>query len=498
MRRLASLTNSAFLFGSAETINRLINLVAMMIASRHYGVAEFGRLGAAIALTGILTVLTNFIAAASLTRDLCQRPERKVTILTSYLWHRLIVMVASGALLALGFLLAEPKLLALNLFCYLYLYGIQTVMSARAGLMAQERFGEASVSSVTHSLLILTGAYMPVRFGLPLEMMALALAAAQVVSLAVVLILSGLHGYPLREMLRQRIDWPYILSDLKRNIPLWLALVFISAYCRLNAVLCQAIRGDYETGLFTAAHRLFLGFGLIISVYQQVTYPRMVRDVASEEPTARYMEGSGRVVVTIAQFIALVTTLCGVRLMAALWGREFGASGGVVQILIWALALSFTNFILLNVLVARGRLTTLMWVTFTGLCFSIVANIPMIIRFGAAGAAATAILTEAVVLGGMLVALRQYRRACPLLSAIVRSLVAAGAAVFAAIGARQAGVAELTTLAMGPLLYFAGVWVLRVIRRRDLADIFRRLMPEADHAAPRPAGRSQGGPDGGP
>lgn len=496
MKRLAGLANSAFSFSGAEAINRLINLVAMMIVSRHYGVVEFGRFGAALALAAILTVLAKLIPVASLTRDLCQREEQRAAIMVNYLCQRLVVILGTTALLAIGSRLARPDQMALSVFCYLYLDGIQTVIGSRAGLMAQERFGEAGISSVTHSLLILAGAYIPVRLNLSLEITAASLAAAQALALLVVLGLSAFHGYSPMKMLRQRVDWSYMWSTLKENIPLWLALASIAGYSRINALLCQALRGNHETGLFTAAQRLFLGFGLLAAVYQQVTYPRMVRQVDSAERTGNYLESSGRVLVVVAQFVAVLTTLGGVGLMRGIWGRGFGAGGIVVQVLIWALTFAFASYVYSNILVAEGRTKTLLWITLVALCFNIPANMALIWVFGAVGAALTAILTEVLVLGGLLLALARYGRTRAVLWAIVRSSALAAAIVAAGLGAGGAGVPQVVTAPLGAMFYLGGAWIIGVLRRPDLGDTFRRLMPEQGGGAQVRASGMNGGPAG--
>jgi len=491
-RRVTILARSAFGFSAAEVLNRLINLVTMMIASRHYGVAEFGRFGAAFALTGILAVFTCFIAPANLTRDLCQRPNERLAILVSYLWQRLFVMIGSSAFLVLVLSYGDPRQMALALFCYLFLYNLQTVMNARSGLMSQELFHLAALSSVVHSVLILLGAYVPVRLGLSLEMMTASLAASQVIALGFVLLLSAAHGYPLRQMARQRIDWAYMAWDLKRNLPLWLALSSIAGYSRINVVLCQALQGDYETGLFTAAQRFFLGFSLIAAIYQQVTYPRMVRDVEDAERTGAYMESSGRLLMVAGQLVAVLATLGGMGLMAAIWGRGFGASATATQVLIWALGVSFMNQVFSNILIAEGRPTMFMWITMAALAVNVAANLALIAPLGAVGASAASVMTEASVLAGMLWSLRAYHRTWAVLSATARSTAAAATVIIAARWAGLHGVPALVTVPAGSLLYLAAAWLTGVIPRHHLADVFRRLMPEPQAAADAPVEQLNG------
>jgi len=478
VRSLGKLSQSAFVFSAAEVVNRLINLIAMMIASRHYGVAEFGRLGVALALTAILTIMTRFIAPASLTRELCLRPDERVPVLANYLWQRLAVMLVSTGLLAVAIAVSQPERLGLYVCCYLYLYGIETVITSRGGIIAQERFREASISSVAHSLLIFAAAYVPVRVGWPLEMMVAALATVQVLALGIVLGLSSLHGYPLKGMLRQPVNWGDMWLDLKRNRALWLAGLFIAGYARLNVVFCQFLQGDYEAGLFTAGQRLFLGLGLVASVYQQTTYPRMVRDVADRKQTGDYMELSGRLLVVTGQFLALLTTLGGVGLMAAIWGREFGASSQAARILVWALTFNFVSLASYNILVAEHRFRTLMWVTLAGLVVNIGANAGLVSAFGAVGAASATVLTEAFVLAGMLLALARYGRTLTLASVVVRSSVVSAAAVALGSGLTRLGAPPTVVLLLGTAAFLAGVRATRIIRRRDLVDVYRRLMPE--------------------
>jgi O-antigen/teichoic acid export membrane protein len=77
--------------------------------------------------------------------------------------------------------------------------------------------------------------------------------------------------------LKFSINWEVIKFILKESWPFALAGVFVTVYFNIDTVMVSLIRGDIETGLYSASYNFIFGASLFPSLVSAAVYPYLSR-----------------------------------------------------------------------------------------------------------------------------------------------------------------------------------------------------------------------------
>ena len=180
--------------------------------------------------------------------------------------------------------------------------------------------------------------------------------------------------------------WPFLLSGLS-----------IMIYIRIDQVMLRSMRGDHDTGIFSAALPISQMWQMIPVTLTMSLAPGLAR--RKMEDAAAFEAALGRIfrMFTAAALVACaLTVLAAPVLIALIYGPRFAASADVLRIYV------FTN-IFVAMGVAQGLWITnegagrlLLVQTLAGAAVAIVGNLLVIPHWGAPGAAAVAVAANGV------------------------------------------------------------------------------------------------------
>jgi O-antigen/teichoic acid export membrane protein len=194
---------------------------------------------------------------------------------------------------------------------------------------------------------------------------------------------------------------------LRRSAAIGYSLAMIQLYSRADILLLGYLSTPRQVGFYAVANRLpssLLGFA---NLWLQAVFPHAATTIRDD--LARFRAETSRVL-TAAAVLALAIT-CGAamfpaRLMAAMFGGAFHASGWPFAILAAAMALVLVEAVLSNILIASSRDRRYAQIVTIGACVNLALNLVLIPSLASSGSALATLVTEALLIALTLVAAR--------------------------------------------------------------------------------------------
>ena len=448
-----------FRLGSGLAINVLL--------MRMLGVEGFGVYGYVMTLVGLASFGATLGMERLINRELSRAPER------------------AGALISTGLTLTA----GLSLLTGLVIVGAAAVLDGRAVVVAAAGLGAAalglqSLASIPEAAIhasrrmkLSVRGHLAGRVALVTVTVALLLSGAGLVSVFVAQIVDGLLTLLIiATMFRRHLSGGWVpptraaLSALVRQaLPFGLNLLFGSIYLSVDVLILAWMHDDAEVGVYRGAVMLIALFPVIANTLTTGVFPRMSRHL--NKPTAAGAELAfvSRVLLAVSLPAAVGGMMVAEPLMVFLGGAEFAVSAVPFVILAPLLPLRFLNNGFATTLSALNRQTDRTRGVMIAAVLNLGANLLVIPAHGAAGAAATTLGTEVVLMAWLSWRVRPMVTGLQLPSTILR--VSVPAAVMAAALAVVPSVHVLLTVAMGVVVYGGTGLLTGAVRRDDLRQL---------------------------
>lgn len=204
------------------------------------------------------------------------------------------------------------------------------------------------------------------------------------------------------------VDKKLISKILKISWPMGVYLLIFSAYDRaVDSLMIQRYLGAREVAWYGLAYKIY---GVLIQpAYFLVNGIFPILSKKQKQSTSNNIFKTSAIIL----FLSSVLVIIGVWLMAPMMvsilaGSEFGASVGVLRILIVALLFAYMGHLVGFTLISKEGQKEMLGVGLIILIFNLIGNLVVIPRHGIMGAAMVTVLTEMLSLG--LMTLRLKRR----------------------------------------------------------------------------------------
>ena len=385
--------NMAYAGVSAASAGLL--LILFIAAGRTLGDVEFGKFSFALALGTIFETLMDFglhqVTIRAVARDRSQA--------TALLHHTLGIKLVwtTGALVAL---VATATILRsewdVRLACYLLggsLVLRSYMLTIRGVLQGLERFGWDSFVVVTDRAILLIVGVAALAAGGGLRSLAMAFVVARGVALALSAWMTHTHlgGLGLRF---DRAIWRELQTTA---LPLGFFLVVLNLYSYVDAVMLGVMRTDVETGLYTAAYRVYEGLSYAPSVIAAVLTPRLSALFVTDRIRHRRLALVGLAGSTaLAVAVGTVAYQFATPLMTRLFGEDFAPAAAPFRILCVGLGFVFAIWVLHAIAISVNRERLLLTTGIIGLVVNVGLNFYLIPHQGASGAALATVAGEGV------------------------------------------------------------------------------------------------------
>jgi PST family polysaccharide transporter len=207
------------------------------------------------------------------------------------------------------------------------------------------------------------------------------------------LLLAGVYGRSRERLRRWRVRREWIGPLLRDGFPLMLSGAAVAVCMRTDQVMLKHMSGDASVGIYAAAQHLS-ELGLLLSVIiAQSVFPFLL---TSRLASPSLFENKLRIFCSVMVWLSLLLIggayLSGETVIGWLYSEDYAASGAILKIHSLMLFFAFFGIVRNRYFVAVGMVRYSFFVILTRAILNIVGNLMLIPRFGAAGAAAGAVV----------------------------------------------------------------------------------------------------------
>ena len=275
---------------------------------------------------------------------------------------------------------------------------------------------------------------------------------------------------------------PHIEIDLKfwnrifrEALPFALSGLFVTIYFYIDSVLLSLMKGAEAVGLYNAPYRLIVVLLFIPAMINTAIFPAMSRLHGTANDSFRLIYKSYfKYMAIVSVPIGIGTTLLAGQIITLIFGVAYGNSAIALQILIWAAVFIFLSAAFMRLFETSNRQMIVTKITAIGLVENVALDVLLIPRLSYVGPSIATAATELTVL--LLGVFVSSRITYALSKKDVTNLVKIGAASLL-MGLFIVYLGNLNLLSVFPavLLYFAMLYLLRVVDNEDIA-LFRNIM----------------------
>jgi len=249
---------------------------------------------------------------------------------------------------------------------------------------------------------------------------------------------------------------------LRASLPFGVITFALGLSYKFDSVLLNIYRSDAETGYYNAAYNLVFSMVTISTVINTSLYPSLTRQaIAAPQTLPVIYERMLRYLLIISLPIAVGGSLLAEPLVDFLFGPAYAPAAPALQIVLWTVPLMFLSEFLSYVVVVAGEEKRVARAIIMSTSFNVALNLALLPRYGIVAAAATTVLTEALLVLQCLWFLRDTLRPIRWGSMLVR--VGGASILMGTMVAAAPWLPLLARIAAGALIYAALLLSLRVI-----------------------------------
>jgi len=194
----------------------------------------------------------------------------------------------------------------------------------------------------------------------------------------------------------------FYLNLLKSALPISFSLFIIGLYANVCIFLLSLLRGDYETGIYSAMMKIGVLLLLPNSILQTAFFPELSRSVLYGNFNALQK----KYILTnflVGSFVIVGTFGFAEDILLVLYGSRYVVGATILRILLFSTLVSYFSAILTVAALVFDRQKDLLRITIIGLIISIISNYILIQNLGAIGSAIAAVLVEITILVALII-----------------------------------------------------------------------------------------------
>jgi O-antigen/teichoic acid export membrane protein len=471
----AVVRNSAVLFAGTAASKTLV-FVSYLLLTRGLGAEGFGLYTLVFAYLAFFELLPDAGLDSLVVREASRRRHDAAAILGAALALRTLLILGTLpiAMLAVRLVTDDPRgplLVALGALAWVSSFRRASLRSLvelpyRLALRMETQAALGFAAEAAHLLAL--AAFVP------LGGIAAAVAAQGAAALPFAVILWILAAKRLPPRLAP--DPAAVRGLARASLPLVALLLANTVLARADVLLLQLLRDAREVGIYAAPVRLVEVATLLPVLLLGSVYP-LLAGAAPADPAraSRLFQVSLRFLTAAVVPLILAEMAWARELVQLLFGAEYEGSAAVLPVLAVTLVFAFADVLLNAYFLATGLERQNAALVAVAAAANVAANLVLIPRLGAVGAAWSTLLAYAV----RMVATLAVRGTRPAAAAALRAMLPATlAGALAAVVVQAAGLTGPTGVAgavLAAAVYSAGLVLLRGLWPTELREIARAL-----------------------
>lgn len=385
-----------FVYAAASSGSAVLLLAVLLLAARRLGVGAFGQFSFAVSLATIGESLMDWGLHQVAIRSVARDRGAAGAVFRNSIALKFVPSVAMVIVLTLigAWVTSDTDVRVLCALLAVSAVMRSYLLTIRGVLQGLERFSWDTALVLLDRMLLLAFSAIVLFSGGRLVALGWAFVAGRTIALAVSLGIARGHVGSLAPTFDGEL-W----RDLgQRALPIGAFLILLNLYSYVDAVMLMPMKGDVETGLYSAAYRIFEGAVYGAAVLSAVLTPRLssefVRDRARFASLARMgLAASVGIAATVGVAIAAIA---GPLLVRLYHDPSFAQAARSLQILCAGLLVTYPIWILQAVAIATSTERVLLRTTAIGVIVNVVANLFLIPAAGRDGAALATVIGETI------------------------------------------------------------------------------------------------------
>jgi O-antigen/teichoic acid export membrane protein len=394
MNTVQRIAKNTIVLLAANVTSKVFGFFYIMYTARYLGTEVFGFLTFALAFTGIFGVFTNMGLGTLMVREVAKDKSLVEKYLGNITMIKLILAIFTFGIIAvlINFLNYPEQTIKV-----VYLIALSVIFKSFSEMFysifrAYEKMEYQSLGQILSSALMLSSALFAISQGFNVIGFASIYFIVSVIILAYSFVLYTLKF----AKLKIEIDWDFWKQCIKKAWPMGGMAICIMIYFRIDAVMLSLMKGDVAVGLYGAAYRLSEISVIIPSMFIASIFPIMSKyHKGNKNSFIKTHEKSVKYLFSLALPMALTVTLLAKPIINLIYGNEFAGSVRALQILIWASAIMYVNWVLGTTFVTANRQMVNFKIAIVAAILNIVLNLLLIPKYSYLGASAATVATEA-------------------------------------------------------------------------------------------------------
>ena len=265
-------------------------------------------------------------------------------------------------------------------------------------------------------------------------------------------------------------DWRAYRRLLAAAVPFALSGFFVYLYDGTSVLFLAFMKGDLETGLYSAATNFIRVFGILPASLVAAFLPAMAlfSQTSPGEWAALYRR-SFKYLLIMALPISVGLALLSNDVVSLVLGEAYVDSAPILQMAAWVIIPVFLNHGCSNALISVNREKSLLSAVGVAMGFNLVANPVLISRWGAYGAVGASLLTEGLILVILLAVLLKAGATLSVPELVVKPILGAGLMAGAVTLGHRFGLFGMILL--GAVVYVAALFALRTFDAEELGSL---------------------------
>ncbi len=462
--------NTFFLF-SAQTVVRLLGFVPVILLANYLGVEGYGVYSFAIAFAALFVPLCDLGIDTLLVREIAANPKERTPLARSALGTKLLLTLASIALIAAAAALQTPDRQRLEI---LVLAGIFIAfrtfpLTYGAFFRADQRMHIDALFTVSTKVLEVAAVIITMYAGLATRDLFFLLILSGLASTALAVALAHRTGFPTFPMFSQTSR-----TLLRKGLPFAFTAIAVTVNIQLGTVLLGYLLDERAVGLYRSSFNLVIAFGGFSSAISLALFPAVSQQYRINPPEAvRLTSRAIDMTLLVGLPVAVGGAVLAPHIILLLYSAEFAEAATTLRIIVWWIPIMFMTSVLGYVLAAINRQNVLLVVAIMNAAANVLFTIILVPFLQHNGAALAAVMTEA--LGFAVSSTVLLRRFGKIFSAgrIVRICFAS--AFLIPLAFLEQSVHVVILIAMGAVMYAGGLFALRLVTMADVSHALALL-----------------------
>lgn len=382
----------------------ILAVVAISFIGRYLGREGFGYYTTVVAFLQFIAILIDFGLTTIAVQMVSEREDGTDKIMSNLMTLRTVsAAIFLGAAPVAAMFFPYPGIIKLGIAITTVTFFFQLLLQTITGVFqkhlamhipaAADFVSRLFYVAAVAALVYFKQGFLPILW---------ALAASNLVSLAIIYFYSRKFV-----AIRPAFDWAIWKTILSRAWPIGVSIILNLIYLKLDIILLSVYKSQGDVGLYGAPYKLIDALTMFAMLFMGLILPLLAAAWAKKE-TKRFahifQKTFNLLIIFIVPMLVGAYFISG-KLMTAMYGNAFAASGKILIILTIGAAALFVGSLFSHTIVALDKQKLVIWGYLADAILSVIGYLIFIPRYSYIGAAWVTVFSEAfiVVIGAAIV-----------------------------------------------------------------------------------------------